>query len=175
MIYLDIFLAFFKMSFISFGGMFGVLPELQNVVVNQHHWLTSQAFVDAYVIGQFVPGPNMAMTGVVGYWTAGILGWFAALCGIYLGPLITMRIGSHYFEKHRGHETLKRFELAIRPLVLGLITTSFLKFFVMQARSAPVGALLISGALLYLYVTKRISAIVAILLSGPLWLLWSFV
>ncbi|MFA7277655.1 MAG: chromate transporter [Candidatus Gracilibacteria bacterium] len=174
MTYVNIFFAFFKISFISFGGAFGALPELQRIVVDVHHWMSAKNFIDAYVIGQFVPGPNMAMSGVIGYMVAGILGWFVALAGIYSGSLITMRIGSFYFEKHREVQILKRVELALRPLVLGLITASAIKFFVMQSQGAFFGAIVMSGLLVALYVSKKISAISVIFLGGPLWWVISY-
>ena len=169
MIYLDIFLAFFRVSFISFGGVFGALPEVQRIVVEQHHWVTTKGFIDAYVIGQFVPGPNMAMSGVIGYSVAGLFGWFAGLAGIYLGPLIVMRVASYYFEKHREMIVMKRVELALRPLVLGLITASAIKLFVVQTRESFFVALCMSTVVVALYAKKRISAIMAIFLSGLLW------
>ncbi len=174
MTYFNIFLAFFKISFISFGGAFGALPELQRIVVDVHHWMSAKNFVDAYVIGQFVPGPNMAMSGVIGYMVAGILGWFVALAGIYSGSLITMRIGSFYFERHREVQVLKRIEIALRPLVLGLITASAIKFFVMQAQGSLGLAMIMSGLLVALYSYKKVSAISAIFLGGFLWWVVSF-
>lgn len=175
MIYLDIFLAFFRVSFISFGGVFGALPEVQRIVVEQHHWVTAKGFIDAYVIGQFVPGPNMAMSGVIGYSVAGLLGSFMALSGIYLGPLITMKIASYYFEKHREIAVLKRVELALRPLVLGLIMASALKLFVTQTGDAIVWAVLMSTLLVTLYALKKASPLVVIFLSGLLWwLIWNY-
>ncbi|NUM89597.1 MAG: chromate transporter, partial [Bdellovibrionales bacterium] len=62
---LDIFLVFFRLSLLSFGGVFGVLPELERMVVVEQGWLTSEKFLQAYVVGQFVPGPNMAMCPLV--------------------------------------------------------------------------------------------------------------
>lgn len=174
MTYLNIFLAFFKISFISFGGAFGALPELQRIVVDVHHWMSAKNFIDAYVIGQFVPGPNMAMSGVIGYMVAGVLGWFVALAGIYSGSLITMRIGSFYFEKHREVQVLKRIEIALRPLILGLITASAIKFFLMQAQGALGLAIVMSSLLVLLYAYKKVSAISAIFLGGLLWWAISF-
>ncbi len=166
---LEVFLVFFKISFISFGGVSGVLPELQNMIVNEHHWMTSKTFYEAYVIGQFVPGPNMAMSGVIGYLVAGIGGWFAGLAGIYLGPLIIMKIASHYYEKHREVQALKRIELALRPLVIGLISASAIRIFITQTQGAILWALLVSVIIGYFYWKKKLSAISSILVAGAIW------
>ena len=89
----QIFLVFFKIGFLSFGGVFGVLPELERMVVAEHHWISSEQFVHAYVIGQFLPGPNMAMCPVIGYWVHGLPGFFAAFLGIYTPPCLMMAFG----------------------------------------------------------------------------------
>lgn len=172
MIYLEIFLVFFRMGFISFGGILAVLPELENIIVNEKNWLTAKNFIDAYVIGQFVPGPNMSMSGVVGYWIAGIGGWIAALVGMYLGPLIIMKIASRFYEKHRDSRLLKKLEFSLRPLVFGLITASALKLFIDQTQGVILWALLMTTPLVWFYWKKKLSAIGAIFISGMVW--WVF-
>jgi chromate transporter len=70
---LRLFWMFFKVSLVAFGGVFGVLPELQRGIA-ENGWMTPAQFVQAYAVSQFVPGPNMAMTAVVGYAVDGVPG-----------------------------------------------------------------------------------------------------
>jgi chromate transporter len=169
MIYLQIFWVFFQTGFIAFGGVMGVLPVLQFMVVDQNHWLTAEQFIQAFVIGQFVPGPNSAMSAVVGYWSAGIGGWVAAIIGIYLGPLIIMRLASWFYEKHKSSRLLKRVELSLRPLVIGLISATVLKIFLEQSSGNILIAVLFPVPIIWLYWKKKLSAITVMFASGVVW------
>ena len=146
-----------------------MLPVLQSMVVDQHHWITSAQFFQAFVIGQIVPGPNMAMGTVIGYWTAGFGGWAAAFAGIYGGPLIIMRIASYFYEKHKGIGVLKRIELSLRPLIFGLFAYTAVTIFLEQARGYELLALLIGAPVTWLYVKKKISSMTAIFATGIVW------
>lgn len=153
----------------AIGGLFGILPEVQNILVNEHLWITAQDFIQAFTIGQFTPGPNSSMFGVVGYQIAGFGGWFAALAGIYAGSLVMMGIASHYYEKHRHIPWLKRVELALRPLVIGLMSASAINIFSVQTKAALIPALIMSIVVAWLYAKKNLSALLAILVSGAIW------
>jgi chromate transporter len=55
------------LSSISFGGFPTVLPDVHNLVVAAHGWMTDQDFADIFAMAQAIPGPNMIlMMGLVG-------------------------------------------------------------------------------------------------------------
>ena len=53
-------------------------------------FITPEGFVQAFVLGQVVPGPNMAMCPVIGWHVAGLAGAVVAFVGIYSGPVAIM-------------------------------------------------------------------------------------
>lgn len=57
MIYLLLFIAFFKIGAFAFGGGYAVLPFLDEVIVQQNAWLTSNEIIDIITISQMTPGP----------------------------------------------------------------------------------------------------------------------
>ena len=63
---LDLLVLLVRLSFVAFGGGVAILPELQHVVVEQHHWLTAQQFAGSYALGQLTPGPGMLMVMAIG-------------------------------------------------------------------------------------------------------------
>ena len=78
MIYAVLFLAFFKVGLFCFGGAFGMLPLIEETVL-QHGWLTEQEFYNFVGICESTPGPiavNIAT--YVGSTQAGLLGSIAA-------------------------------------------------------------------------------------------------
>lgn len=173
----QIFWVFFRISFLSFGGVFGVLPELERMIVLDHQWMTHERFIQSYVVSQFVPGPTMAMCPLVGYWVAGWPGWIAGFLGIYLPPILIM--GAVFLLLRKYHDILwvKRLELGLRPLVLGLLSASTFRLWWYQslgitstspmlARSASLG-LAVGG--LWIYRRGWLSAINLIFVFGAGW------
>jgi len=120
---LALFWIFFRVGLVSFGGVFSVLPELQRALVDGG-LVTPEGFVQAFVLGQVVPGPNMAMCTVIGWHVAGPAGALVAFLGIYSGPVAMM--GAAYAAYHRWRAVIwvRRLELAMRPVVLGLLAAS---------------------------------------------------
>ena len=184
MIYFEIFWVFFKISLLAFGGVFGVLPELERMVVVQHGWLTSSQFIQSYVVAQFVPGPNMAMCPLIGWWVAGWGGMFAGFLGIYLGPILVMTLAFALYHRYRDLEWVRRSELAMRPVVLGLMLASMARLWWLQSNGhqhvpvmwARVGSGFLAVATLWIYRRgirgKKIDSVVLILMSGFVW--WIF-
>lgn len=179
--YVAIFWVFFKISLLSFGGVFGVLPELEKMVVVDHGWITSDKFVQSYVISSFVPGPNMAMCSLIGFWVAGWLGFTAGFLGIYTGPLLVMGVVERFIEKRKNLSWVVKSEKALRPLVLGLVSSSALRYWYSQSKSLspsastaeqilPLGASLVLTILgIYLYSNKKAGAFQLIFGMGFCW------
>jgi chromate transport protein ChrA len=49
------------LSAISFGGFPTVLPDVRQLVVVTHGWMTDQEFANLFAISQSLPGPNMIL------------------------------------------------------------------------------------------------------------------
>lgn len=164
-----------RISLLSFGGVFGVLPELERMVVQEHGWLTHEKFLQAYVIGQMVPGPNMAMCSMIGYWVHGWRGFLAAFAGIYTGPMIMMSAGYAIYHRHREREWVRRIERAVRPLILGLLASAAIRVFWLQTSSAVaewmvrgMGLGLVIGCW-FVFKKKWVGPFVLIFLAGLVW------
>jgi len=169
MIYWQLFWLFFRISLIAFGGVFGVLPELQQVVVDQYHWLSADQFVQSYVVGQFVPGPNMSMAALVGYRIAGVGGALSSIFGIYSGPIVLLSIATTLYSRYRAFSWVKRTELAVRPLVFGLIFASTALFLKQQIDHQWLSGLLLGVPLIWLHWTGNLGAMACIFLAGFVW------
>src|SRR5678816_2333058 len=86
--------------------------------------ITPDGFVQAFVLGQVVPGPNMAMCTVIGWRVAGLPGALVAFVGIYSGPVAIMGATYAVYHRWRNLTWVRRMELAMRPVVLGLLAAS---------------------------------------------------
>ena len=182
MLNLEIFWIFFRISFLSFGGVFGVLPELERLIVHEKNWMSSQQFIQSYILGQFVPGPNMAMCPLIGYWVNGWGGFVAGFLGIYLPPLLIMAGAFSLYQRSKHISWVGRTERAWRPVVLGLTLASALKlWWAILSQDHFEVSLILSLALLATAVTllhtKRTTAMPLIFGMGFLWWLleqWGF-
>ena len=78
MIYLDLFLGFLKVGLFSFGGAYGAIPVIREVVM-QNGWVSEEKFAYLLAISESTPGPIMVNTATyigneVGKEAFGILG-----------------------------------------------------------------------------------------------------
>jgi len=69
----DLSLSMAKADLLAFGG-YGVFPALYHEVVDLHHWMSAETFMDGMALAQVTPGPFMLGACFVGYHLYGVLG-----------------------------------------------------------------------------------------------------
>ena len=147
MIFLYLFITFFEIGLIGFGGGYGMLSLIQNETVEHWHWLTSSQFTDIVAISQMTPGPigiNSATycgyTAVVnaGYSTPmGILGSATATFALVLPSLILIILISKMFMKFMHHHAVESVFQGLRPAVVGLLAAATLLLCTPENFSTP--------------------------------------
>ena len=131
MIYLQLFLSFFKIGLFGFGGGLAILSLIQMEVEN-HGWMTQQEFVDIVAISQVTPGPiGINCATYVGYTATGtVWGSLLTTFAIILPSLIIMlSICRAYFWLNKRFHDNPYFVQTLRMLrftVLGLIASAAL-------------------------------------------------
>lgn len=84
----EIFFSFFKMSSVTFGGGYAMLPILQREIVVKKKWMTEEKIIDYYAISQGLPGIIAVNVAVfIGKERKGVLGGIAGALGI-VGPCL---------------------------------------------------------------------------------------
>jgi len=131
MIYLQLFLSFFKIGLFGFGGGLAILSLIQ-MEVEQYGWMTQQEFVDIVAVSQITPGPiGINCATYVGYTATGSV-WGSALTtfAIILPSLIIMlSICRAYFWLNKRFHDNPYFAQTLRMLrftVIGLIASAAL-------------------------------------------------
>lgn len=130
MIYLQLFLSFFKIGLFGFGGGLAILSLIQ-MEVQKYGWMDQQEFIDIVAVSQVTPGPiGINCATYVGYTTAGIWGSVLATFAIVLPSLIIMlSICKAYFWLNKRFKGNPYFEQTLRILrftVIGLIASAAL-------------------------------------------------
>ena len=130
MLYLALFISFFKIGLFGFGGGLAILSLIE-MEVEAHGWMSQQEFVDIVAVSQVTPGPiGINCATYVGYTTAGFLGSVLATFAIVLPSLIIMlSICKAYFWLNKRFQGNPYFEQTLRMLrftVIGLIASAAL-------------------------------------------------
>ena len=167
---LSLFWIFFRVGLVSFGGVFSVLPELQRELVDGG-LITPDGFVQAFVLGQVVPGPNMAMCTVIGWHVYGLAGAVVAFVAIYSGPVAMMGAAYAVYHRWRNVTWVRRLELAMRPVVLGLLAASAASLMWTAAGTQHVLALIVAVGVGVLAVKTRLGALALLFVGAATWLL----
>ena len=90
MIYMALFISFFKIGLFGFGGGLAILSLIQ-MEVESHGWMTPQEFVDIVAVSQVTPGPiGINCATYVGYTVGGLWGSVLSTFAIVLPSLIIM-------------------------------------------------------------------------------------
>lgn len=124
---LKLFWFFFKTGFLIFGSGLVVVPFLKAYVVDQYHWITNRAFLDAVAVGMISPGPVVITATFVGYLTHNISGALAATAGIFTPSLVFVLLGTPILRRYRQNGRVQGFIRGITVAVVGvLVGTSYL-------------------------------------------------
>jgi chromate transporter len=119
-----LFITFAGMSVLLFGGGFVVIPLIEQIIVNEHAWLTHQEFVDAIALGQVTPGPILISAAFIGYKLMGLAGATIATVGIFLPPAVLMVLGANVLSRARNSRDLQAALRGIRAAVIGMIAAA---------------------------------------------------
>ena len=124
MAYFLLFIEFFKIGLLSFGGGYGMLPLMEETVVGRG-WITSTQFFDFVGVAESTPGPiaiNMAT--FIGASQAGILGSFLATLGVVLPSFIIILLIAAVLKNLTDNPYFAGFMKGVKPVVTGLILTT---------------------------------------------------
>lgn len=92
------FALFAAFTLLALQGFGGVLPVVQQVLVERRRWLTREQFVELLALAQVLPGPNVVnLALIVGDRFHGTRGAFAALAGMLVVPtLLVLALAALY-------------------------------------------------------------------------------
>lgn len=124
MIFITLFLEFFKVGLFALGGGLAALPFLQDLI-EKYGWMTAQELLNMIAVSESTPGAIGINTATfIGYNTAGIAGGITATVGLAAPSIIIITIIAHYFKKFNQHPLVESAFSGIRPAVAGLIASA---------------------------------------------------
>lgn len=123
MIYLLLFVEFFKVGLFCFGGAFGMLPLIEEIVV-KHEWLTESAFYEFVGVCESTPGPIAVNTATyIGATQGGLLGSICATLGVVTPSFIIILLIAAILKNFTNNRFFKGFVKGVQPVVVALIVS----------------------------------------------------
>jgi chromate transporter len=127
-------LTFSGLSLLLFGGGYVFIPMMQDVVVTNYGWLTTQQFLDGVALSQVTPGPILVLATFIAQkvmmeqsgWLYGLLGAVVGTVSIFAPPAVLMITASMALDSLKQAPGVQAVLQGIRCGVLGLIAIAAL-------------------------------------------------
>ena len=128
---LELFLTFFMIGAVTFGGGYAMLPMIQEQV--SQRWgdlISAESLINFVAVSVSTPGPfaiNMAtyvgsvVGGNEGGWLMSVFGAVCATMGVVLPSFIVILIVAKCYDKFRESRVVKGCMTGLKPAVVGLI------------------------------------------------------
>lgn len=128
MLYLQLFITFFKIGLFGFGGGAAMLSLIQFEVVEHYGWITASEFTNMVAVSQVTPGPiGINCATYAGYLATGsILGSAVATISLVLPSFIIMMLLIMFMTKMKNNKIVDSIMSLLRLTVVGLIAAAAL-------------------------------------------------
>lgn len=125
---IKLYLIFFKLGIVNFGGGYALLPLLQKELVEKRGWTTDDEIADYYAIGQCTPGAiAVNVSTFIGYKLKGILGGIIATLGFVSPAFIIIFLIATVLNQFADNEIVKHAIAGINVCVVVLILSAIIK------------------------------------------------
>lgn len=171
MSFLELFLTFFMIGAVTFGGGYAMLPMIQEQVsLRWGDLISAESLINFVAVSESTPGPfaiNMAtyvgsvVGGQEGGWLMSVFGSFCATMGVVLPSFIVILIVAKCYDKFRESRIVKGVMTGLKPAVVGLIGGAILS--VVVTVFFPAGWTLAVFTNVQFYVSAVIFAVMLVL------------
>ena len=176
MIYLDLFLGFLEVGCFSFGGAYGAIPLIRDVVLS-YGWLNDEAITYMIAVSESTPGPIMVnMATYVGSTQAGFLGALLATTAVVLPSFLVILLVTAVLTSALKHKYVKAVLQGLKPCVVGIVLATGIHMILrnstgtaslLNGRAILITLLLVGIKFLYQrFRNKKLSPILLILISA---------
>lgn len=168
------FIKFLKIGAIGFGGGWPILRLIEEEVVVNSKWLSSEEFGNAVAVAASMPGPVALNTATyVGYKIGGILGSTVAVIGIILVPFTIITLAAYGLAYYLDNAYVRGFLNGLKAVVLGLFIMSLystLRITVLSFNTVPQALVIATLTLAFITLIHyvRLDPVIVVLITGLL-------
>ncbi len=179
MIYLKLFLDFFKVSCFTFGGAYGAIPLIRDMVLG-NGWIDEERLAYMIAVSESTPGPIMVnLATYIGSDQAGFWGSLIATVGVVLPAYLVIMLVVCILKNAIRNKYVQAVLRGLKPCVIGIVLATGL--FMVIRNGLPITGngwdatgliiTLILGMILAVYprlMKKKLSPILLICISAVL-------
>jgi chromate transporter len=148
-----------------FGSGLAIVPFLYGGVVEQHHWLTEQQFLDAVAVAMITPGPVVITVAFIGYLVGGLAGATLAAAATFLPCYLFTVLPAPYFRRFAQNRTIRAFVDGVTAAATGAIAGAAIVLGRRAIYDLPTIAIF-AATFVILWRTKKIPEPIVILAAG---------
>lgn len=127
---LDLFLAFFRVGMLGYGGGPSSIPLVHKEVVEKYKWMNDDEFADVLALGNTLPGPIATkMAGYIGYRVAGLTGMVNAVMATIVPTILLMIVLLTSISSFKDLPWVAGMAKAVVPVVGVMLATLTWDFF----------------------------------------------
>ncbi|WP_091480579.1 chromate transporter [Gracilibacillus orientalis] len=148
---LQIFLSFFKIGPVTFGGGYAMIPIMEKEVVEKRNWIDTKDISEILAIAQSVPGAIAINSATfIGYRLAGTLGAIIAMTAVLLPTFLIVVALSILFIFVQDNPYVESAFVGIRAAIVGIIAFAAYKIGITAIYDkTTLSIMIISTALLF--------------------------
>ncbi len=178
MIYLDLFLGFLKVGCFAFGGAYGAIPLIRDVVMS-YGWLSDEMLTYMIAVSESTPGPIMVnLATYIGSSQAGFLGAVIATLAVVLPSFLIILSVTALLKTALKNKYVQAILRGLKPCVIGIVLATGIYMMMgncfgtlfaikVNVRSLIITVLLFASMFGYKYFAKKkLSPILLIVISA---------
>ena len=121
MIYLELLVAFLQVGLFSFGGAYGAIPLIRDIVLS-YGWMDEEMLTYMIAISESTPGPIMVnLATYVGNTQGGVLGAIVATTGVVLPSFVIISLITVLLKNAIKNPYFQAVLQGLKPCVIGII------------------------------------------------------
>ena len=178
MIYLDLFLGILKVGCFAFGGAYGAIPLIRDVVMS-YGWLSDEMLTYMIAVSESTPGPIMVnLATYIGSSQAGFLGAVIATLAVVLPSFLIILSVTALLKTALKNKYVQAILRGLKPCVIGIVLATGIYMMMgncfgtlfaikVNVRSLIITVLLFASMFGYKYFAKKkLSPILLIVISA---------
>lgn len=178
MIYLDLFVGFLKVGCFAFGGAYGAIPLIRDVVLS-YGWLTDEMLTYMIAVSESTPGPIMVnLATYIGSNQAGLLGAVIATLAVVLPSFLIILLVTALLKTALKNKYVQAILRGLKPCVIGIVLATGIYMVIsnclgvifeinVNIQAIVISVLLLTSMVGYKHIAKKkLSPIMLIILSA---------
>lgn len=121
MIYVDLLIGFLKVGMFAFGGAYGAIPLIRDVVLS-YGWISDEMLTYMIAVSESTPGPIMVnLATYVGSSQAGLAGALIATAAVVLPSFVIILLIMILLKKLLKNPYVQAVLRGVKPCIIGII------------------------------------------------------